>query len=72
MLRGGQSLAKELLGRCRVPSLRQIEIDGGAGGIDRPLEVGPPSSHAHVGSSTRQEPAVRRSSRRTRRFNSGA
>src|SRR6202047_5586800 len=45
---GGWSVAEQALGRRGIAQRRQPEVDGGARGIDRPVEVPPTALHSNI------------------------
>ena len=48
MRRIAERLAEQSLGRSRIAQCRQQEVDGGAAGIDRPIQVAPPPLYPNV------------------------
>ena len=43
-----ERLAEQPFGRCRIAQRRQQEVDRGAAGIDRSIQIAPPPVHADV------------------------
>src|ERR1700756_4032187 len=48
VIRRGQDLVEESKGRLRVPVLRQVKVEGGPGGVQGSIQVGPPAGDANV------------------------